>query len=231
MHIYIYISVATLFRCTYQYMTDSLHLFCPQMFAGGKVPANFSVDLKRQANDQFNPSSNAYQVDDTMFGEAPEDIDTDFKNNNMPPSFDPNDLPPDFDPNNLPPGFQPPSDFIDYDPNDKKKVRCAHILLPTNDVATPTIGDVNDDGKLELSYVVGWEGIPGSEDYLGSQPRKIRIRTFTIEDRFEEVFGEGKLDFSRFLSLDKQPWTKYMGRTGDNVFLPKHKLITRKRNL
>ncbi len=179
------------------------------------------MDLKRQAN---NPN---YQ--DTVYGEAPEDFDNNlppgFDSNEIPPGFDSNELPPGFDSNELPPGFQPPSDYIDYDPSDKRKVRCAHILLPITDVATPTIGDVNADGKLELSYVVGWEGIPGSEDYFGGKtPRKIRLRTFTIEDRFVRVFGKGKLDFSNFLSPDKQPWTKYMGQTGDNVFLPKHKL-------
>ena len=120
---------------------------------------------------------------------------------------------------------------MNYDANNKKKFRCAHILVPTNDVATPTIGDVNGDGKLELSYIVGWETIPGSQEYLGGTTiLKLRLRTFTIEDRFMEVFGKGKLDFSRFLPPDDQPWAKYMGKTGDSVYHPKHQLRKSWRN-
>ena len=81
--------------------------------------------------------------------------------------------------------------------------------------ATPAIGDLNGDGRLEVAYVMLW-GSLGGENF--AMPPKLLIKTFTIEDRFVEVYGRGMVDFSRFLPVEQQPWTRYMGARGDNVF-------------
>lgn len=208
--------------------------FDPSKFPGfdprKNLPSDF--DLPKKLPPGFDPSQTDIDPINLPPGFDPSKFPPDFDPSNLPPGFDPSKLPPDFDPSkfppdfdpsNLPPGFDPSQGRPPQDMNyDKKTFRCAHILVPANDVATPTIGDVNGDGKLELSYAVGWGSLPSHEYSITAQ--KLRLRTFTIEDRFVEVFGKGKLDFSRFLPPDEQPWTKYMGQTGDNVYHPKHQL-------
>ena len=51
-------------------------------------------------------------------------------------------------------------------------------------------------------------------------PPKVLIKAYTLEDRFMEVYGDGVLEFSQFLPANQQPWTRYMGAQGDNVFRP-----------
>ena len=80
----------------------------------------------------------------------------------------------------------------------------------------PAIGDLDGDGSLEVAYAVVWGGAD-TNTYFAIPPRLV-VRAFTLEDRFTEVYGEKKLEFSRFLPSDQQPWTHYMGATGDGVF-------------
>ncbi len=72
------------------------------------------------------------------------------------------------------------------------------------------IGDLNGDGRLEIAYVVLW----ASE----KMPPQMLVKVFTLEDRFDEVYGQGVVDFSRFLPAKQQPWLRYMGTHGDNVY-------------
>ena len=160
-------------------------------------------------DEKFNPQQNGFPPNGNF---NPQQNGPSPPNSNFNPQLNPDN------------GAAPPDEDPNFDPTNKKNFRCARLVVPTNNVATPTIGDVNGDGKLELSYSVGWEVIPGGEQYIGMTPLKLVVRTFTIEEQFSKVYGEGGLDFSRFLPPDKQPWSKYMGRTGDNVYHPEHDL-------
>ena len=102
-----------------------------------------------------------------------------------------------------------------WETNDYKHIRCDRIEGPSMIPATPTIGDLDGDGRLEVAYVMLW-GSLGGETF--AMPPKLLIKTFTLEDRFVEVYGRGVVDFSRFLPIRQQPWTRYMGARGDNVF-------------
>ena len=96
-------------------------------------------------------------------------------------------------------------------------------MAPIMIVTTPTIGDVNGDGKLEVSYAVVWSS-PGDSMNGREVPPQMKVTTFTLEDKFKEVYGEGVIDFQRFLPPEKQPWPRYMGATADGVYHPQHNL-------
>ena len=104
-----------------------------------------------------------------------------------------------------------------------KGFRCSHIMAPIMIVTTPTIGDVDGDGKLEVSYTVVWSS-PGDSMDGRQVPPKMKVSTFTMEDKFNEVYGEGVIDFRQFLPPEKQPWPRYMGATADCVYHPQHNL-------
>ncbi len=72
------------------------------------------------------------------------------------------------------------------------------------------IGDLDGDGRLEIVYIVLW----GAE----AAPPRMLVKAFTLQDRFDEVYGPGVLDFSQFLPASQQPWLRYMGTRGDNVY-------------
>ena len=81
-------------------------------------------------------------------------------------------------------------------------------------VSTPAIGDVNNDGRLEIAYTVSWSG-PNSNDI----PPQFAIYIATLEDRVMEVYGEEGLAWmTTLLPATQQPWTRYMGTSGDNVY-------------
>lgn len=44
------------------------------------------------------------------------------------------------------------------------------------------------------------------------------VRVLTLEDRFDEVYGHGVVDFAQFLPASQQPWLRYMGTGGDCVY-------------
>ena len=50
-------------------------------------------------------------------------------------------------------------------------------------------------------------------------PPKFKVFVFTLEERFKEVYGSDVVvDFNGFLPSNEQPWSRYMGTTGDNVY-------------
>ena len=88
-------------------------------------------------------------------------------------------------------------------------------------VATPAVGDFNSDGHLDVAYSVVWG--PAFPDGQGGPP-EVKVFAFSLEDRYtqltvgEEVKGQNIVDFNSFLPADRQPWNRYMGRHGNNVY-------------
>ena len=94
-------------------------------------------------------------------------------------------------------------------------LRCSHVSSPTSIYTTPLLGDFNNDGRLDVNYVIVW-----GSGYEGAF--KTLLVTSDLERLFVGAYGKEILDFERFLSPAEQPWTQYMGQKGDNVFmLPK----------
>lgn len=90
-------------------------------------------------------------------------------------------------------------------------------------VASPAIGDLNNDGKLEIVYLIVWGGVDSG---MGENlPPRFTIYVDTLEDKVREVFGEEGVQWvKKFLPGGEQPWTRYMGAGGDNVYRrPTHK--------
>ena len=108
----------------------------------------------------------------------------------------------------------------------RKNVRCAHIISPLLSPATPAISDLNGDGKLEGIFNILYTqapsdfSIPPLDDIL--HPPKFYVQAFTIQDRLEEVYGKTVADnvnFAGYFPLQDQPWLQYMGSRGDGIFV------------
>ena len=82
------------------------------------------------------------------------------------------------------------------------------------------IADLDGDGRLEVAYALVWGNIDRNAALI--TPPKLLVEVLTLEDRFTEVYGEERVDFSRFLPSAQQPWSRYMGATGDGVFRLQH---------
>ena len=92
-----------------------------------------------------------------------------------------------------------------------KLLRCSHISSPTAIYTTPLLGDFNSDGRLDIAYLVVWTMT------ISVAPRMIIVAS-DLEEMFVKVYGTEILDFGTFLPPEEQPWTQYMGRTGNNIF-------------
>ena len=115
-----------------------------------------------------------------------------------------------------PPDTQLEAD-ADQDPHKIGPVglRCSHVSSPTSIYTTPLLGDFNNDGRLDVNYVIVW-----GSGYEGAF--KTLLVTSDLERLFVGAYGKEILNFERFLAPTEQPWTQYMGQKGDNVFmLPK----------
>ena len=132
---------------------------------------------------------------------------------------------------------EPPSDYFSHnkrhdssfsDPEnlkstlqDRKKVRCAHILVPLLLAASPAVGDFNQDGKLDGVVSIMYYGLLNDLVQLTIfHPPKVMVRAFTLEDRLKEVYGTDAniVDFSTYYPPQQQPWTQYMGSQGNGVY-------------
>ena len=87
-------------------------------------------------------------------------------------------------------------------------------------IASPAVGDFDSDGRLDVAYSVVWASAFQSE--LETAP-ELKVFAFNLEDRYsqlmgEEVKGQKLVDFDSFLLADHQPWNRYMGRHGNNVY-------------
>ena len=104
-----------------------------------------------------------------------------------------------------------------------KELRCSHIMIPEMIVSTPAIGDINEDGQLEIAYLVSWKSNSGGSGEIPIQDLPPRFTVFveTLAGRVREVMGEeeGERWLGGFLPGGQQPWTHYMGARGDNTYL------------
>ena len=93
-------------------------------------------------------------------------------------------------------------------------------------IGTPAVGDFDSDGRLDVAYSVVWSSVvPGSVSTIP----QFKVFSFTLEERYrqmvmdpsgqdEEVIGHKVVDFESFLPADQQPWNRYMGHHGNNVY-------------
>ena len=88
-------------------------------------------------------------------------------------------------------------------------------------IGTPAVGDFDSDGCLDVAYSVVWSSVG-----FGIMP-KFKVFAFTLEERYrqvvvaigdEEVKDQKVVDFESFLPVDQQPWNRYMGHHGNNVY-------------
>lgn len=105
----------------------------------------------------------------------------------------------------------------------RKGVRCSHILAPLISPGTPVITDLNGDGKFEAVVSVVYSALSaeyGDSYFNFMHPPKIVVQTFNIERRLKALYGvDINVDTSVYYPLDEQPWTGYMGRTGNGTFI------------
>ena len=92
-------------------------------------------------------------------------------------------------------------------------------------IASPAVGDFDSDGRLDIAYSVVWSSIsPGG---MGTVP-EFKVFAFTLEERYrqmvvgpngdKEAKDQKVIDFELFLPADQQPWSRYMGRHGNNTY-------------
>ena len=105
---------------------------------------------------------------------------------------------------------------------DRKAVRCSHIILPFLLPTTPVLGDFNNDGKLDAAVSVPYGGYPDSLYFIHAlHSPKVSVDAFTIENKLTEVFGteiNDIVEFSSYYSANVQPWSRYMGSKGTCVY-------------
>lgn len=73
---------------------------------------------------------------------------------------------------------------------------------------TPVIADLDHDGKLEVIYAFQF----ANEDMYFHSVFDLHVKT--IENMMESDI----IDFSRFLSMENQSWTTYMGTKGNVTY-------------
>ena len=115
----------------------------------------------------------------------------------------------------------PPSSSSNSQTEDRHSLRCAHILLPFMIAATPIIDDLNNDSNIELSVSIQLSFLVDKfASLMANYPPKMVVKTFTLENRFKEVYNDAaaQVDFSSFLSLSQQPWLRYMGSKGNGEY-------------
>ena len=108
-------------------------------------------------------------------------------------------------------------DLNEMTPEVKRQLRCGHVLAPGMLISSPVIGDLNSDGKLEVVYVMMWKA--ADKDAPHTPPPSFTVHVAPLEERVGEVFGQEGVEWVHsFLPGDQQPWTRYMGSGGDNVY-------------
>ena len=92
--------------------------------------------------------------------------------------------------------------------------RCSYVLSPsTYTPLTPVIADLDHDGKLEVIYAFQFAN---EEIYfsLSASHSVFDLHVRTIENMMEPDI----IDFSKFLPMESQSWTTYMGTKGNVTY-------------
>ena len=94
----------------------------------------------------------------------------------------------------------------------KNEWRCSHVRSPsTFSPVAPVIADLNHDGKLEVIYAFQ---LDNSLFTLSDVYSVLDLHTQTIENMVQSDM----IDFSKFVPMEKQSWTNYMGSKGDGMY-------------
>ena len=114
-------------------------------------------------------------------------------------------------------GFQPSMAMLEYMRNNAW--RCSYVQSPsTYSPITPVVADLNHDGKLELIY--GFQFASDNNFFAVSLFHSVLdLHVQTIEHMVESDV----IDFSKFLPMEEQSWTTYMGSKGDGMYNFRHK--------
>ena len=80
------------------------------------------------------------------------------------------------------------------------------MMEPVTSSFTPVLEDFDKDGRLEVTPIV-WSSLIEYSSVTEAHPPKVIVKTFTLEERFREVYGASAdlVDFSSFLPPSKQP--------------------------
>lgn len=92
--------------------------------------------------------------------------------------------------------------------------RCGYVQSPSPySPLTPVITDLNHDGKLELIYTFQYAS--DNRYFTVSVAHSVvDMHVHTIE----HLVQSDVIDFSKFLPMEKQSWTTYMGTKGDGTY-------------
>ena len=71
-----------------------------------------------------------------------------------------------------------------------------------------------------MAYALVWASLEEATGLV--VPPKLLVEVFTLEDRFTAVYGEEGAGFPPLLPSARQPWSHYMGATGNGIFRVQH---------
>jgi hypothetical protein len=100
---------------------------------------------------------------------------------------------------------------------------CFNVFRAGVIVGTPAMVDINNDGEIELVYLISWDH-SSTESFSRStdqSPAQVFLQVVTLKEATEQSIPEAAkvVDFTSFLPYSQQPWTKYMGKNRDSVYL------------
>ena len=92
--------------------------------------------------------------------------------------------------------------------------RCSYVQFPSAySPITPVIADLNHDGKLEVIYSFQFTS---EKNFFGAS---VGHALFDLHvQTIENMVQSDMIDFSKFLPIEKQSWTTYMGSKGDGMY-------------
>ena len=97
--------------------------------------------------------------------------------------------------------------------------RCSYVQSPSSySPITPIVADLNHDGKLELIYTFQYAS-DNNFYSIAVAHSVVDMHVQTIED----MIDSDVIDVSKFLPIEQQSWTTYMGSKGNGMYSFHHK--------